>query len=188
MPPSASASVQDAIAIVRRGGVIAYPTEGVWGLGCDPFDEAAVMRLLALKQREVEKGLILVAAEPAQLDGLVDWSRLALPTRRDVLASWPGPHTWVMPVAARVPRWITGAHDGVAVRVSAHPVVVALCNAYDGALVSTSANVATHPAPRTRQELDAAIAAGVDAIVAGETSGLAQATAIQDARDRRKIR
>ncbi len=181
-------TIDAAVTALRRGGVIAYPTEGVWGLGCDPFDEAAVLRLLALKQREVDKGLILVASELAQLDDLVDWPRLAPQAKRDILASWPGPNTWIVPVAARVPRWITGTHDGLAVRVSAHPVVGALCAAWRGALVSTSANVAGMPAPRTRQELDAAIAAGVDAIVAGETSGLAAATAIRDARDGRKIR
>jgi L-threonylcarbamoyladenylate synthase len=185
---SAPASVQDAIAIVRRGGVIAYPTEGVWGLGCDPFDEAAVLRLLALKRREVDKGLILVAATGAQLDGLVDWNRLEDATRDEVIASWPGPHTWIVPVTDRVPRWITGAHEGVAVRVSAHPVVAGLCNALGGTLVSTSANIGGMPAPRTRAELAPEIASGVDAIVAGETSGLAQPTTIRDARDGRKIR
>lgn len=181
-------SPREAAGVVARGGVVAYPTEGVWGLGCDPFDEAAVMRLLALKRRPVDKGLILAAATPAQLDGLVDWPALA-PARRDaVLATWPGPHTWIVPATSRVPRWITGGHDGVAVRVSAHPVVAALCAAFGGALVSTSANLAAEPAPRRRDELDAAISAGVDAIVAGETSGLARPTPIRDARDGRELR
>lgn len=185
---SAPVAIEEAIAIVRSGGVIAYPTEGVWGLGCDPFDEAAVLRLLALKQRPVDKGLILVAASTAQLDDLVDWERLEPATRAQVAASWPGPHTWILPVTAQVPRWITGAHAGLAVRVSAHPVVAALCSRYGGALVSTSANVGGLPAPRTRAELAADVSAGVDAIVAGETSGLAQATPIRDARSGRVIR
>lgn len=185
---SAPTDIAQAVALLRGGGVVAYPTEGVWGLGCDPFDEAAVLRLLALKQRPVDKGLILVAATVAQLDGLLDWDRLDPDVRDQVLASWPGPHTWIMPATARVPRWITGTHDGVAVRVSAHPVVVALCSRYGGALVSTSANVGGLPAPRNRTELAAEIGAGVDAIVAGETSGLAHATGIRDARDGRLIR
>jgi len=62
----------EAVDVLRRGGIVAYPTEGVWGLGCDPCDEAAVMRLLALKQRPVEKGLILIAGALAQFDGLLD--------------------------------------------------------------------------------------------------------------------
>jgi len=185
---SEPSTIAEAIAVLRRGGVLAYPTEGVWGLGCDPFDEAAVRRLLTLKQRPPDKGLILVAASAGQLDGLVDWDALATATRGEVLASWPGPHTWIMPVTSRVPRWITGAHDSVAVRVSAHPVVAGLCNGYGSALVSTSANVGGMPAPRTRAELDGEIRNGVDAIVAGETSGLAQPTTIRDARDGRLIR
>ena len=180
--------IAEAVVALRGGGLIAYPTEGVWGLGCDPFDEAAVLRLLALKQRPVDKGLILVAASTAQFDGLVDWERLDPATRDEVVASWPGPHTWIVPVTARVPRWITGAHPGVAVRVSAHPVVSALCSGYGGVLVSTSANIGGMPAPRTHEELDADIRAGVDLTVAGETSGLAQATPIRDARSGRVIR
>ena len=176
-------TIDNAVAVLRRGGVIAYPTEGVWGLGCDPLDEAAVRRLLALKRRPVDKGLILVASSPAQLDAWADWAALP-PERRDAtLASWPGPHTWIVPAKANAPRWITGDHDGVAVRISAHPVVVALCAAFGGAIVSTSANRTAEPAPRARAELAAGIAAGVDAIVAGETTGLAQPTAIRDARD-----
>jgi L-threonylcarbamoyladenylate synthase len=183
-----AAAIADAIATLRRGGVIAYPTEGVWGLGCNPFDESATLRLLALKQREVDKGLILVAASTSQFDGLVDWEALPAARRDAVLATWPGPHTWVMPAMPRVPPWISGGRDSVAVRVSAHPLVAALCEAFDGALVSTSANVSTLPAPRTRDELDPRIVAGVDAVVAGETSGLAQATTIRDARDDRQLR
>ena len=60
---AAACTVEEAVAALRRGGVIAYPTEAVWGLGCDPRDEAATLRLLALKQREVGKGLILIAAD-----------------------------------------------------------------------------------------------------------------------------
>src|SRR5688500_10328797 len=123
-------SISESIAALRRGGVIAYPTEAVWGLGCDPFDEAAVLRLLAIKQREVGKGLILVAAHRAQFDGLLDWSVLPPDRVAAVDASWPGPNTWIVPATAQVPRWITGAHTGVAVRVSDHPVVIALCEAF----------------------------------------------------------
>ena len=178
-PPS---DLDDAIAALRRGGVIAYPTEAVWGLGCDPFDEAAVLRLLALKQREVGKGLILVAADGTQLDGLADWQALPDARREEVLASWPGPHTWVVPATARVPRWITGDHDGVAVRVSAHPLVAGLCRSFGGALVSTSANPAGAPPPRTLAEADPALFAALDAVLAGDTGGLARPTPIRDAR------
>ena len=183
-----SASIETAINAVRNGGVIAYPTEGVWGLGCDPRDEAATMRLLALKQREVGKGLILIASRESQLAPFVDVAVLDATARDAVAASWPGPNTWIVPASTDAPAWITGDHDGIAVRVSAHPVVVALCDAFGGALVSTSANIASLPSPRTRTELDPRIVSGVDAIAPGETGGLLQATPIRDARDGRSLR
>jgi L-threonylcarbamoyladenylate synthase len=176
--PSALAAC---VAALRRGGVLAYPTEGVWGLGCDPRDQAATLRLLALKQREVDKGLILVAADEAQLAPFIDMAALTAAQRETVRASWPGPHTWIVPAAAGAPPWITGAHPGIAVRVSAHPGVRALCTAFGGALVSTSANLAGAPAPRTADELDPAVLAGVDAVLEGETGGLQRPSTIRDA-------
>lgn len=177
----AELTVPDAAAALHRGAVIAYPTEAVWGLGCDPFDEAAVRRLLALKDRPVEKGMILIAGALAQLDGLLDWPALPAARIAEIHESWPGPHTWVIPATARVPRWITGLHAGVAVRVSAHPVVVALCTAFGGPLVSTSANPAGAPPPHALSELDPALHDALDGIVVGETGGLARPTAIRDA-------
>jgi L-threonylcarbamoyladenylate synthase len=174
--------IAPAAAALHRGGVIACPTEAVWGLGCDPFDEAAVMRLLQIKQRAVDKGLILVAGALAQFDGLLDWDALPPARRAIVQASWPGPHTWVVPATGRVPRWITGTHDGVAARVSAHPLVAALCMAFGGPLVSTSANRAGTPPALSRDTLDPALLARLDAVVDGDTGGLATPTPIRDAR------
>lgn len=183
-----TAALDAVIAALHRGAVIGYPTEAVWGLGCDPFNEAAVSRLLALKQRPVAKGLILVAADPSQLDGLVDWSALSGAHRDAVLDSWPGPHTWVVPATIRVPRWITGDHADVAVRVSAHPVVTALCSAFAAPLVSTSANPAGAEAPRMLADFDPDLLAALDAVVPGETGGLARPTAIRDARSGEALR
>ena len=167
----ATLDIRDAVAALRRGGVIAYPTEAVWGLGCDPFDEAAVLRLLAIKQRDVAKGLILVAADRSQLGGLLDWNAVPPDRLAEIDAGWPGPNTWIVPATARVPRWITGMHAGVAVRVSAHPGVVALCNAFGAPLVSTSANRAGEPAPFARASLDPVLVAQLDGVCEGETGG-----------------
>lgn len=179
--PAGLLSPDAAAATLRAGGVIAYPTEGVWGLGCDPFDEAAVLRLLALKQRTVDKGLILVADGIAQFDGLADWGALPAGRFDEIAASWPGPNTWIVPATARVPRWITGTHRGVAMRASAHPVVAALCRAFGGAIVSTSANPAGAPAPVRLADLDPAMRAAVDAVVEGETGGRERPSDIRDA-------
>jgi L-threonylcarbamoyladenylate synthase len=186
MPPSLTTNA--AAALLRHGAVIAYPTEAVWGLGCDPFDEAAVLRLLALKQRAVDKGLILIAASAPQLDGLIDWDALPEERRAAVLASWPGPHTWIVPATARVPRWITGAHAGVAVRVSAHPGVAALCTAFAAPLVSTSANRAGAAPPKTLAGLDPKLVAAVDGILAGDTGGRERPSDIRDARSGATLR
>lgn len=173
------------VAALDRGGVVVYPTEAVWGLGCDPFNEDAVRRLLAIKRRRADKGLILIAGALVQLDGLVDWDALPPARRAAVLASWPGPNTWIVPATARVPDWVAGEHPGphrgVAVRVSAHPVVVALCAAFGGPLVSTSANVGGEPPAFVRGALDPSLIAQIDAVAPGETTGLAAPTAIRDA-------
>lgn len=185
---SALLTADEAARVLHRGGVIAYPTEAVWGLGCDPFDETAVTRLLALKQRAVEKGLILIAASRDQFAGLLAWHELPAERLQAVFATWPGPHTWVAPASGRVPRWITGAYDTVAVRVSAHRAVIALCAAFDGPLVSTSANRAGAAPARLRSQLDPAMLAQLDGIFEGDTGGLAQPTEIRDARSGALVR
>ena len=175
-------SIPAAVVALQGGGVIAYPTEAVWGLGCDPFDEAAVMRLLALKQRDVAKGLILIAGALDAFEHLLDWEALPTDRREAVFATWPGPHTWIVPASGRVPRWITGMHDGVAVRVSAHPIVAALCDAFAGPLVSTSANRAGDPPPRQLGVIEPALLGALDGWIEGDTGALSAPTEIRDAR------
>ena len=123
---------------LKRGGVIAYPTESCYGLGCDPRSYRAVLRLLKLKERPKSRGLILVADRFSRLQRYV---RPPAPEQRKLLdQTWPGPHTWLMPASRHAPRWLRGRHDDIAVRVTAHPDTVTLCRALGSALVSTSAN------------------------------------------------
>ena len=164
---------------IKSGGVVAYPTEGVWGLGCDPRNEAAVMHVLSIKQREVSRGMILIAADETQLAPFVDMSALSEAARARVRETWRGPNTWIVPASLWAPKWITGKHTGIAVRVSAHPAVIALCNAFGGALVSTSANLAGEPPARSREQLDPALLALLDGLLDGATGGLAQPTRIR---------
>ncbi|ASK98085.1 Sua5/YciO/YrdC/YwlC family protein [Xanthomonas campestris pv. merremiae] len=177
-----------AVAALTQGGVIAYPTEAVWGLGCDPRQQAAMMRLLEIKRRPVEKGVIVVASSVDVLRDWVDIEALEPARRQDVLTSWPGPHTWILPITDRAPRWVTGEHDGLAVRISAHPVVAALCGAWGAPLVSTSANLAGEPPARSRAALDPALLTTIDGVVDGETGALAQPTQIRDARSGQILR
>lgn len=163
-----------------RGGLIAYPTEAVYGLGCDPLNEAAVMRLLDLKQRPMAKGLILISADLQQLRPFVQW--LPAEQMQPVLASWPGPHTWLLPAAPGVPEWLTGSHDSLAVRVTAHPVAAALCRACDSPLVSTSANRGKRRPLRSALQVRRAFHLGVDCVISGPVGGLMRPTPIRDAR------
>ena len=174
-------SIHEAATVLQTGGVVAYPTEGVWGLGCDPRDHEAVLRLLAIKQRTVDKGLILIASHLDQLRPFLDIAAMPIDNLAAVLASWPGPHTWIMPASSDAPQWITGVHAGIAVRISAHAPVIELCNAFGGALVSTSANLSGQPAPRTRMGLDPELLRQVEGVLHGETGGRSAPTVIHDA-------
>ncbi len=123
---------------MRSGGVIAYPTEAVYGLGCDPLNAQAVQRLFRLKGRSLDKGLILIGAEPRHLMPYMG----AMPQARfrEIWGSWPGHLTWIVPASAHTPDWLTGGRDSIALRMTAHPLAAALCRACGGALVSTSLN------------------------------------------------
>ena len=164
---------------LRQGQVIAYPTEAVWGLGCDPANEQAAQKILALKSRPMAKGMILVSGSLAHFTPWLD----ALPedSRERVLASWPGPHTWLLPDPVGVPRWVKGEHDPVALRCSAHPVIRALCEAFGGPIISTSANPSSLPPARTEAQVRQYFGDTLDGIVPGELGGLAQPTPIRDA-------
>lgn len=163
-----------------RGGILAYPTEAVFGLGCDPDDPWAVQRLLALKQRSVEKGLILIAAEFDQLARYV--SPLAPDRMEEILASWPGPSTWLLPASPHTPYWLTGDHDSLAVRVTAHPLARALCRAWGAPLVSTSANPGGKPPARSPLQVRRYFDDRIDRILTGALGDSQRPTSIRDGR------
>jgi len=172
--------------IVRAGGLIAYPTEAVYGLGCDPLNQRAVQRLLALKRRSVSKGLILIAADFAQLEPFLQ--PIPLPDRARLEASWPGPQTWLIPARTDTPRWLRGQYDTLAVRVTAHPVAAALCRACGRPLVSTSANPGGRPPARSALAVRRQWGQKLDYLLPGPTGGAAKPTAIQDLRTGRVLR
>ena len=138
-----SRSANEAIDVVRQGGIIAYPTEAVFGLGCDPSNLTTVQRLLSIKHRPAHKGLILVAANINQLNDFVPPLDEDLSSR--VLPCWPGPITWLLPVKAEVSPLIRGNHWTIAVRVSAHPTCQQLCQGLGHPIISTSANLSGEP-------------------------------------------
>lgn len=146
-------SMQTVLQALSLGGIIAYPTEAVFGLGCDPDSGSAVEALLALKQRPKDKGLILIADSYAKLLPYIDDAQLSVERREQIFACWPGPVTWVMPARKITPQWLTGRFKSLAVRVSDHPLVKELCRHYGKALVSTSANLSAQLPSRTAEDV-----------------------------------
>lgn len=170
---------QLACEILEQGKVIAYPTEAVWGIGCDPMSESAVERVLQLKNRTIDKGLILVGAHMDQLGPLLD--SLTGEQQATLQASWPGPITWLIPDPDdTIPAWIKGDYQSVAIRVSAHPVVQALCQEFGGLIVSTSANTSGQPEIKSRLELEQQFAGSIDYIVSGKIGEQSQPSEIRD--------
>lgn len=179
--------VKEAARCLRRGGVIAYPTEAVWGLGCDPWNRDAVMKLLALKCRPEHKGLILVAASEAQIEPLL--SPLSPEQRQILSASWPGPTTWILPDPKNlIPAWIKGRFSEVAIRVSDHSLVKALCTEYGGPIVSTSANRSSAQPARSKLKVNTYFGSSLGFVLDGELGGLSRPTTIRRISDMNTLR
>lgn len=157
--------------------MIAYPTEAVYGLGCDPLDRDAVYRILSLKARPVEKGLILIASSISQIEPFIQ--PLDSEVRKTLERSWPGAVTYLLPAAEWVPAWLRGKHQTIALRVSDHPVVRSLCDSFGGAIVSTSANPAEAPPARSAIQVKRYFGNDLP-VVPGALGGLASATPIID--------
>lgn len=175
-----------AVMTLRAGGIVAYPTESVYGLGCDPWDRAAVARVFAVKRRPVRKRCIVIAADTSQLRRLVDIHALQFAT----FASryWPGPVTLVAPARDGAPAWLVDTDGTLATRVTNHPVACGLCASFRRPLISTSANRATRPPARDSLRVRAAFGTEIDWYVPGRVGGLDTPTRIIDIRDGRMIR
>lgn len=174
-----------AVQVLRGGGLVAYPTEAVWGLGCDPLNPDAVHALLALKRRAPDKGLILIAAGEHQLTPYVS---LPEAWAAEVRASWPGPVTWLLPVRPHVPAWLRGRHARLAVRVTDHPRAAALCRAFGGPVVSTSANPSGRPPARSRLAVQRLFGDALDYVLPGELGGRRAPSEIREAGTGRLVR
>lgn len=172
--------IDAASALLQRGGVLAYPTEAVYGLGCDPHDHAAFERLFALKQRPPSQGVLLIASSFAQVARYIALDAVPPAAMARAQASWPGPHTWVFPRSAEVPAWVAGGHAGIALRITAHTPAAALCRAFGGALVSTSANPHGQPPARSAQTVAEYFGATLDGVLDAPLGGQTGPTTIRD--------
>ena len=148
--------LSQAIQTLHSGQVLAYPTEAVWGLGCDPYNQQAFEQILQLKNRPIEKGVILIAASLKQVEPFL--AGLSAAQIAQMQQSWDiteqeQASTWLVPLTHAVPTWISGQHNRVAIRVTTHPLVRQLCEGFGGAIVSTSANPAGLPPAKNSTEI-----------------------------------
>ncbi len=177
--------IREATRHMATGGVIAYPTETVYGLGCDPFNGAAVLHLLDLKHRNIDHGVILIASDIAQLEPLL--LPLTPAARKRVAAKQTEPVTWVLPCAPEIPVWLRGRHSTLAVRVTAHPLAAALCDEWNGPLVSTSANLHGHRPATSALQIRNAFSEGLDYVLHGDCC-TGYASTIRDGRTGKILR
>ena len=180
--------IKSSVKALQQGLLIAYPTEAVYGLGCDPQQPDAVERLINLKKRNPEKGLILNASTFEQLAPYLENIDDSLANRAK--QTWPGPKTWVWPVNKQqtLSPLLTGRFNSIAVRVTNHPIVTDLCDAFQGAIVSTSANLEGEEPAKSSQQVREYFPNQLASIIDGPLGGLESATPIFDVITQQEIR
>ncbi len=177
-------SIDKGRAIIKAGGIVAYPTEAVYGLGCEAFNQTAVKAILSLKGRDIHKGMIVLIAEWSQLFSLI--SPITEAQLAHVRSTWPGFITWVFPCAADLPKWISGDNNSIAIRMSAHPIARAL--AMESPIISTSANQSGQQPALTAEAVYQQFPKGIDALLEGELGGYTQPSMIYDVRSGERLR
>jgi len=177
---------RQAVRCLQSGGVIAYPTEAVYGLGCDPGNERAVRSILRLKSRPAAAGLILIGDCLERFEPFIEPAGPELLQR--ALDAWPGPVTWLFKRAPGVPDWLAGKHDTIALRIPDHPVCRSLCEAFGGAIVSTSANPGGFEPARNAEQVRAYFPEGLCGIVEGELGDEQRPSEIRDLASGRVLR
>lgn len=178
--------LQEAVKTLRTGGIIAYPTESIYGLGCDPRNESALHNLIALKQREHHKGLILIASNYAQITDFIGPHDERLKHR--LCEPAPTPTTWVVAAADNLSPLLTGGRPTLAVRITDHPVAAALCNLFAGPITSTSANISGRTAATSAHDVRSQFPCGIDCVVDGAPGQLSRPSQIIDAQTMQVLR
>jgi len=171
-------TVDQAARCLHAGEIIAYPTEAVFGLGCDPRNEQAVYRLLHLKNRPVSAGLILIADCYQRFEPFI--GPVSAELQALAMSCWPGPVTWLFPRADSVPHWLAGDHDTIALRLTAHPTCRELCAAFTGAIVSTSANPSSAEPATSADRVEEYFGSYLSGIVSGALGGEERPSEIRD--------
>ena len=165
--------LQEALRVLRSGGIIVYPTDTIWGIGCDAMNEEAVKRIYALKQREDSKSMLVLLDSAAKLDYYVDVPETAEMllgiqdtdrTQTDLPEEEMKPMTIIYPNARHLARNLTAEDGSIGIRITNEAFSKALCTQLKRPIVSTSANISGHPSARFFAEIEQAILEGVDYI------------------------
>lgn len=180
MSHNLNSTINDAAKAFLQGGIIAYPTEAVFGLGCDPDNDSAIRKLLSLKQRSADKGLILLASHYSQLQPYINELEISAQQKSLILSRWPGAITQILPANHHISPLLSGVFDTIAVRVTDHPDVIALCNKTGKAIISTSANLSGKPAAKTWHAVLQQFPTQLDYLIKTETLGRENPSTIID--------
>ena len=177
--------VKDVICHLKSGEVIGYPTEAVYGIGCDPWNQSSVEKIAKIKGRESSQTFLMVASSIDQLRDLIDISTLS----RQVTSSWPGHTTWLIKAKENVPYWLQDEQTNkVGIRISNHPLVIELCNAFGKPIISTSANVSGKEEIKNQQEFIRTFSSDINYLVDGDLGDYDETSVIIDMETNKKIR
>lgn len=171
-------AVERVARMIKEGGIAAFPTETVYGLGADGFNPEAVARVFAAKGRPGDKALILHLSGPEMLSEVV--KDVPVTARALIEAFWPGPLTLVLKKTDRVPAIVTAGREGVAVRCPDHPVATALIRAVGRPLAAPSANRSGCPSPTTAEDVLEDLAGRIDAVLDGGPTGTGMESTVLD--------
>ena len=165
--------------------IFAYPTEGVWGIGCNPFSEKAVKKLILLKKRPKNKGIIILGGSMEQLTPFTE--HLDEKLKKRMYSKWPGPHTWLVSSSSRTPKWLLGPTGLIALRLSSHKTVIKLTETLGMPICSTSANLSGNEPAKDSNEIRTFFKDKV-LIIEGELGSLKKPTPVQDLESKEWLR
>ena len=178
--------IKQASRIIKAGGIIIYPTEAIYGMGCDPLNAHAIEKLLSLKQRDINKGLLIIAADVEQIRPYVDQLDPAMLNK--LVQTGPQPITWLVKASPWVPFWLRGNHATIGIRITQHPIANALCRILDQPIVSTSANISQRAPARSGICAHKYFHGRVDYFVSGPLGGFSSPSEIRDISTNQVIR
>lgn len=171
-------SIEQAASVIASGGVIVCPSEGVYGISCSVFNEAAVKRIIAVKHRSSTKGLIIVDSSLEYLREYLDESRVDARAMALMDGMWPGPHTFVVPVVDEFKNAAVRDDHTAGVRISAFRPFAEICSKAKTPIVSTSANISGENATSDLESIDPRITDNVDLVLTLPCGGLSASTSI----------